>query len=331
MRVLVTGATGFVGCHLIPALLQRGYEVRCLVRSREKAKDLLNKYNVDIVIGDVTEPESLSGISDGIDYVIHLAAMGHVSAVTDESYKQFVRIDEAGTGNLISEFKNSPTLKRFVHFSSTAAMGPVGIPVLNEESIPNPVTPYQKSKRRSEELVLNAVDSSGFPALIVRPCMIYGIGGYGEFYKFCRLMRKGIFPKVGIGKNLTPLVHVSDVVQGAILAMEKGKKGQTYIIASDSSIKMDDLHRLIMKAVGKWAPYIYIPSGLALFGSKVGEYIFTLLGKEPIATYNNIKSTVTDRTFDIKKAKNELGYTVKMPFDKGINETVSWYKTQGKL
>lgn len=331
MKVLVTGATGFVGGHMVPALIEKGYDVECLVRSEDKAKQLKSKFKVETVIGDVTKPETLKGISDGIDYVVHLAAMGHVSAVTEEAFKQFTGINEGGTRNLIDEFRCSKSLKKFVHFSSTAAMGPIGLPILNEESVPNPVTPYQKSKQRSEQIIFDSFHEFGFPGVVVRPCMIYGVGGYGEFYKFCKLMKKGVFPKVGLGKNLTPLVHVDDVVSGAILAMEKGRDGQAYILASDSSIEMDELRRLIMKTIGKWAPYIYVPAPIALCGAKSVEVISTWLGKEPIVTYRNIKSTVVDRTFDITKAKQELGFNPRILFENGISTTIGWFKEQNKL
>ncbi len=330
-NVLVTGATGFVGGHLLPRLLKKGYSLTCLVRSREKAGLLCEEYPVKTIIGDITVPESLKGISKDIDYVVHLAAMGHVSAVTEESYRSFVGINETGTGNLINEFSGSPSLKRFIHFSSTAAMGPIGLPVLCEDSVPNPLTPYQKSKQRSEQIVLDACKGKNFPGLILRPCMIYGPGGYGEFYKFCRLMKKGVFPKVGLGKNLTPLVYVEDVVSAAASALTCGRPGETYIVASETSIPMDELHRLILSGIGTKAPYIYVPGWMALAGAKVIEWTFPLLGKEPVVTYRNIKSTITDRTFDISKAKRELGYIPRCSFADGVRQTIDWYKSQRKI
>lgn len=331
MKVLVTGATGFVGGHLVPALLKQGYHVRCLIRDERKAKKIREQYPVEIVIGDLTKPDTLSGVSEDIDYVIHLAAMGHVSAVTEEAYYTFISINEEGTKNLIHEFEHSRHLKKFIHFSSTAAMGPIGAPFLSEESAPNPVTPYQKSKRRSENIIEDAFKSYGFPGVILRPCMIYGPGGYGEFYKFCKLMKKGIFPKVGFGRNLTPLVYVGDVVSATLLTLERGRLGETYIIASDTSIPMDELHSDIMSNFSQKAPYIFIPTSLALIGAKVVEIGAVLLGKEPIVTYRNMKSTVVDRTFGIDKAKRELGYIPAVSFKEGIKNTIQWYKQQNKI
>ncbi len=331
MRVLVTGATGFVGVHLIRRLIAEGYEVTCLIRDRNKAESVLKQCKVKLIVGDVTKPETLKGIEQGVEIVVHLAAMGHVSAVTKEAYESFVAVNEKGTQNLIEQFKSSSCLKKFIHFSSTAAMGPVGVPIINEKSRPNPITPYQKSKYRSEQISIKAYEDYLFPSIVFRPCMIYGSGGYGEFYKFCKLMKKGIFPKVGRGQNLTPLVHVNDVVTATLLAIQKGNVGEIYIIASEKSLSMDALHTYIMQAMEYKAPYIYVPSYIALLGAVILEKTSVLLKKEPIVSYRNIKSTITDRTFDISKAKNELGYKQQMPFEQGIAETVNWYKMQMKL
>lgn len=329
MKVLVTGATGFVGQTLVPELINRGYSVVCLVRNMDKGKALFGD-TVSLVQGDTTDPLSLKSIPEDINYVIHLAAVGHISAVTDESFALFVGVNETGTQNLINELKTRKELIKFIHFSSTAAMGPIGTPIQNESSIPNPTTPYQKSKNRSEKIVREA-SSNGFPGVILRPCMIYGVGGYGEFYKFCKLMKKGFFPKVGLGKNLTPLVNVKDVVNAAILAMDNGIIGETYIIASADSIPMDELRNLIISNIGKWSPYIFVPSFLALFGAKLIETVSPLFGKEPIVTTTNIRSTILDRTFDISKAESELGYKPRISFKDGIRETVLWYKANGKI
>lgn len=332
MNVFITGGTGFIGGHLIPQLITAGHKITCLVRDKKKGEYLSSQYNVQIVIGDVTDPVSLENINvENIDIVIHMAAMGHVAAATDEAFNKFVAVNEGGTKNIINIFKKSSRLKKFIHISSTAAMGFIGTAVLNEQSLPNPITPYQNSKYRSELIPLSEFERTHFPGIILRPCMVYGPGGYGEFYKFCRLMKKGIFPKVGRGQNLTPLVYVDDVINAIILAIEKGKNGETYIVASDTSIKMDYLRELIMKQIGTSAPYIFVPSSIALLGARVLEKIYGLIGKDPIVSYQNIKSTITDRTFDISKIKNELGYRVNTPFELGIKETICWYKENSKI
>lgn len=331
MKILVTGATGFIGGHLVEKLVSDKHDVTCLVRNESKGRKLEEQYGITYVQGDVTEEESLGCLKDEFEVIFHLAAMGHVSAISDEACQTFININEGGTRNLINHFRGSKILKKFIHFSSTAAMGPIGEPILDEKSVPNPITPYQISKNRSEQLSLKAYEDFGFPTIVIRPCMVYGIGGYGEFYKFCKLMKKGIFPKVGLGANLTPLVNVKDVVQASLNAMYYGKCGEAYIIASEKSIKMDDLHTLIIQNIGRRSPYIYIPTWLALFGAKMLESLCQIIGKEPIVTYRNIKSTITNRTFCIDKAKKDLKYKPIVSFKEGIAETIEWYKKEGKI
>ena len=331
MKVLVTGATGFVGQYLIPKLKERNYDVVCLVRPSSDISEL-KKYNVEFYRGDVTKKDTLSGISKGIDYVIHMAARGVVEATSEEDYLKFLNMNVKGTKNLLEEFMDSSRLKKFIHFSSTAAMGFINKPILNETDDPSPHTPYQKSKRKSELIVLEAFKEKQMPTVILRPCMIYGIGGKkGEYLKFCRLMKKGLFPKVGFGDNMTPMVYVSDVADAAVLALENSIPGEVYIVSGATSVRLDDFHREVMKNIGKGGGYPFVPKSMALFGAKCIEKLCDLFGKTPVVTYRNMKSTVTDRTFDISKAENQLGYHPKVDMITGAKLTIKWYKDEGLL
>ena len=325
--VFMTGATGFIGKYIVDRLLAKGYAIRCLIRESSNIDYLKDKPDIQTVVGDITKPETLKGIGDGVSYVLHLAATGHIAAMSEEAFREFVSINEGGTRNLIEAFKGGG-LKKFISFSSTAAMGPVGTDIQSEKSIPNPKTPYQKSKLRSEQVALDAF-KEGFPSLIVRPCMVYGVGGKGAFYTFYRLMTKGRFPRVGKGESLTPMAYVTDVADGAIAAMERGKPGEVYILAGAQSYGIDDIRNTIVKYAGGNPPYVHLPKGLAFFGVSALEKLYTLLGKEPIATLENVKSSAADRTFDISKARSEIGYDPRVGLDEGIKKTVGWYKEMG--
>lgn len=331
MKILMTGATGFIGNHLLEKLLEENHNVTCLVRNRNKGDLLVEKYKVNYIVGDIVKVETLCRLEKNYEVIYHLAAFGHVSAASDQAYQKFILTNEEGTKNLIEYFKDSKTLKRFIHFSSTAAMGYVKKSFLDEKAPTNPLTPYQISKNRSEILSLKAHEDFQFPSIIIRPCMVYGVGGYGEFYKFCKLMKKGFFPKVGFGKNLTPLVNVNDVVQAAVNALDSGRIGEIYIIASDTSISMDDLHAIVMKNIAEKGKYFFVPKWVALLGAKFLEVMFLIIGKEPIVTYRNMVSTITDRTFIIEKAKKDLNYIPQISFERGIEEVIQWYKKEGKI
>lgn len=326
---LVTGATGFVGSRLVPVLLESGVACRCLVRSEERAAALPAHPLVTHVVGDLTAPDSLEGVADGCDVVYHLAAVGHVSAQSEEAFRRFVAVNVTGTEALIRSAASSGGIERFAHFSSTAAMGLIKKPLVDEEDEPQPATPYQLSKRQGELTALQTGRDTGVPVLVLRPCMVYGKGGTGEFNKMARLMRQGRFPKVGRGRNLTPLVHVDDVVQAAVKAGNHGTAFETYLVASSRSPELAELREWIMEGWGTTAAYPYVPAWVMYSAAWGFELLGKVTGQAPIATRRNIANTVYDREFSIEKARRDLGYEPAVDLRDGCVETVRWYKKQG--
>ena len=314
-----------MGRYLVRELNSCKYACRLLIRPRSDISWLDGLKDIELWEGDLTRSDTLVGIAGDVDYVFHLAAEGHVSAISREAYEKFVRVNVDGTRNLVSEC-GKHTLKKFVHFSSTAAMGLIKKKIVDETDTPRPVTPYQKSKLKSEEVALSIGKNLAVPVVVVRPCMIYGIYGEGEFFKMSALMRKGFFPRIGRGSNLTPLVHVRDVVEGAIQAAEKGTPGESYLLTSENSIELTTLRNLVMEGWRARAPYPYFPVWFVFFVAWFLEIFGKLTGRPPIATRKNIASTVWDREFSIAKAKRELGYSPKVSFREGILETVNWFK-----
>lgn len=325
MKILVTGGTGFVGRSLLKELASHGSSCRILIRPTSDTLTLNGIADIELWKGDLTQPQTLVGIAEGIDYVLHLAAEGHVSAISEDAFSRFKKVNVDGTRNLLVACKGHK-VKKFVHFSSTAAMGLIKKRWVDETDAPRPVTPYQKSKLESEQIAFQLGKDLSIPTVVVRPCMIYGVGGKGEFYKISQLMRKGMFPRVGRGKNLTPLIHVKDVVQGAIKAMKYGNPGEVYLLASDRSIDLNEMRSFIMEAWGTKAIYPYVPVWFMFFIAWYFELIARLSGKAPIATRQNVDSTVWDRQFSIEKARRELGYSQNINFHEGIFETINWYK-----
>jgi len=323
MNILITGGTGFVGGYLVRALGGQGDRCRCLVRPTSDRSKLEGLPGVEFVEGDITRPDTLDGIAEGCQVVYHLSAEGHVSAISEEAFQRFVKVNVDGTRNLLDECAKRG-VERFVHFSSTAAMGLVHEPIVDEACEPQPATPYQKSKVESERAALAYHADGRAPVLVLRPCMIYGVGGYGEFAKWVRLMRKGMFPRVGLGKNLTPLVHVLDVVQAALLAGEKGHPGETYLVTGPRAYPLAELRKHILAACGVRRPYWYVPKWFMYASAWLLERVATVTGKAPVVTTRNIANTVYDRVFSIEKARAQLGYEPNITIENAIPETVKW-------
>ncbi|MBW1682558.1 MAG: NAD-dependent epimerase/dehydratase family protein [Deltaproteobacteria bacterium] len=298
MKYLVTGPTGFMGPYLVRELLSAGHTCRCLVRPTSR-RDMLDGPGVEFVEGDVTRAQTLRGVARGLDGVFHLATLGHMS------------------------------VGRVVHCSSVAAMGICPESPADEETPCRPHHPYGRSKLRAEQEVLRMVSERGLPALIVRFSMVYGPGDPRDLLRLTRLAKKGLFPKVGSRPKLTPLIHVQDAVRGLILAMEKGRPGQVYLLTNERSEPFDEIRKILQGALGVRRPPLYVPERAALWGASFVEWAFGLLGKAPPVTRKNIESTLADRVFSIRKAKRELGFAPRIDVRQGLAETVRWYKEQG--
>ena len=322
---LITGATGFVGPYLTRALLKKGYSCRCLVRDIEKARSLL-RHEVELVKGDITRPETLEDICKGIDRVFHMATLGHLSNFVS-GIETFRSVNTQGTINVM-EAALKAGVDRFLHVSTVAAMGISSDVPATEDTPFNPHTPYGISKMEAEEKVLQYGKEKGLPAVIIRYSMVYGPRDYRDMLKLCKLAKKGLFPKIGSSAKLTPLVHVDDAVEGAILAIEKGKIGEVYLITGDSSVEFDWIRKTILVALGVRRPPLYIPEWPALFAASIIEKLFLFVGRSPFVSRKNIESTLADRVFSIEKAKRDLGYAPRISPDKGIKQTVKWYKEQ---
>jgi len=299
------------------------------VRNIDKANALFKDYkDIEFVIGDITKPDSLKNISDNIHVVYHLASLGHVTATSTKAYKEFREINVRGIENLI---KNciSHKIKKFFHFSSTAAMGLIKGIIVDETITPQPRTPYQKSKLESERIVEKYIEAINFPGVIYRPCMIYGIEGFGEFYKFTKLIKKGLMPKIGFKKKLTPLVHVKDVVQACIKGMANARIKEAYFICDRASYPFDEICRLIAHALSIKRPFIYIPEFLSICGAMILENAAHITKTPPIVTTRNIQSTIADRIFSIDKARKDFDYKPREEPKDRIKETIEWYRNNG--
>lgn len=326
MKYLITGATGFIGPHLIKKLTAEGHFCRCLVRNSSQT-DFLKASGVEVVQGDITRPETLNGIADGMDRVLHMATLGHMSnfSVTES---MFEAINVHGTRNVMAEALRAG-VGRIVHCSTVAAMGICEDVPATEESRCNPHHPYGRSKLQAEQVVLGLVEDQDLPAVIIRFSMVYGPGDPRDILKLTRLARKGLFPKVGRHPKLTPLIHVNDAILGLLLAAEKGVTGEIYLITNQESLPFDDIRKILQNALGVTRLPLYIPEWAALGMAYTAEKIFPVLGKIPPVSRKNIESTLTDRVFSIEKARRELGFKPQVDPTEGLRETVEWYKKKG--
>ena len=326
MKYLITGATGFVGPYLIKKLIDAGHTCRCLVRAGSETKIPQNA-RVEIISGDITKPESLAGIADNVDRLLHLATLGHMSNFT-VTESMFHAINVQGTINIMNEALRAG-VKKIVHCSTVAAMGICDEIPSTEKTPCKPHHPYGRSKLAAENEVKRMVAEKELPASVIRFSMVYGPGDPRDILKLTRMAQKGLFPKVGNRPKLTPLIHVNDAVDGLLLAAEKGVPGEIYLITNKQSEPFDRIREIIQEALGLKRRALYVPEWAALAAAFLIEKTFMLIGKPPSVTRKNIESTLTDRVFSVEKAVRELGFEPKIDPVAGLRDTVLWYKDKG--
>ena len=318
---LVTGASGFVGSHLVDLLLDKGWNVRVLVRKTSSLKWLEGK-NIEIYDCGFFDYEELKKAVSGVDYVFHVA--GVVRAKTP---KQFYRGNVETTKNLINAILEVNTdIKRLLVVSSFAANGPAKDETgAKENDEPHPISQYGKSKLEEEKLVKQYFDK--IPITIVRPPAVYG-ERETDIYIFFKTFKSGLMTMVGFDKKLVSLVHAEDLVNGIFLAATNEKSiGETYYVGSEKFYTWDEIGDATAKAFGKDAFRIRIPHIIVYIIGAIAQF-FSLFSKRP-ATFNFEKAREFVQKYqicDTTKAVKELGYHQNVSLESGIKRTVEWYK-----
>lgn len=321
MRVLLTGATGFVGSHLTEFLLKKGYEVRCLVRTSSNLQ-WISDLDVECHYGSMFNQESLKSALNGVDYVFHAA--GLTKAL--KPY-EFTEVNEIGTKNLVRAVLESKVkLKRFVYISSQAAAGPSpGIEPIDESHTPNPVTAYGRSKLEAEKIV-NSV-SGRVPVTIVRPPAVYGPRDK-DVLEFFKTVKLGVIPKFEGREKYVSMIHVQDLVRGIVLAGTRKKAaGKTYFITSPRPFTWEKIGVTALQYFKKKGIRVNVPAFLINGLSFAADGLSRLTGKVSIIS----RERVVDMKQDFwvcspRRAKEDLRFEAKISLEEGIHETLSWYQ-----
>jgi len=323
LKALVTGGTGFIGSHLTEALIQKGVQVRCLLR---KTSDLkwLKGLPIEFVPGDCNDKTSLEEAVIGVDWVFHLA--GVTKAIKEETYFE---VNSVGTENLILAcLDNNPRLQKFIYISTQAAAGPSRNGCKKKESDPcEPVSFYGRSKRMGEESVL--AHAHELPVLILRPSAVYGPRDKDIFALFKGISRR-IKPCLAGGHQRLSLCYVQDIVQGILLAAEaRTGSGEIFFLSDGNDYRMEEIGDIVARAMGITALRIRVPgqilAGIAFFS----EYLSKLFGRPFLLNRDKAKEMVQKEwVCDITKAKTLLGFEPRVLLPEGAGSTFEWYKKE---
>jgi nucleoside-diphosphate-sugar epimerase len=326
LKVLVTGGTGFIGSHLVESLLQKGIQVRCLLRKESDLK-WLKGLPIEVVHGDCRDKTSLGKAAEAVDQVFHLA--GVTKAIKEETYFE---VNAFGTENLIhSCLENNPHLQKFIYLSSQAASGPSRNGSKKRESDRSaPVSPYGQSKRMGEELAL--AHAHELPLLILRPSAVYGPRDK-DVYAFFKCLSKRIKPCLAGWDQHLSLCYVQDVVQAILLAAEaQTKSGEIFFLSDGHDYRMEEIGDTFAQAMGITAFRIRIPKPMIFGIASFSEYFSKFSKRPPLINKSKVKEMVQkDWVCDITKAKTILGFKPQVRLLEGAKLTFEWYKKENWL
>jgi len=327
-RVLVTGASGFLGSAVARALVARGLRVRALVRPTSP-RDNLEGLGCDVVSGDLTDRASLGAALNGMRHLFHVAADYRFWA-RDPSV--ILRVNVEGTRTLMQEAL-AAGVERIVHTSSVATLKLAGATRPVDETAPlspdEAIGVYKRSKTLAERAVEAMIRDDRLPAVIVNPTTPIGPRDIKPTPTGRILLdaARGRIPAfVDTGLNFA---HVDDIAEGHLLAFERGRIGERYILGGEN-VLLHDLLATIADAAGRRAPRIRLPR-TPLFPLAYGAQAFALLtGREPLMTVDALRMSRYHMFFTCAKAKRELGYSSRA-YQQGVIDALAWFRKAGYL
>ena len=319
---LVTGATGFVGSHLVEVLAQAGVDVRALVR-RTSDTAALQALGIARVVGTLDDARALGEAAAGVDVVYHLAAL--TRARTREEY---FRANAEGASAVAGAAAAAGA--RLVYLSSLAAVGPseAGRPVA-EGDTPRPITDYGRSKLAGEAACISA--SKGGALVILRAPAVYGPRDR-DLYRFFSMAARGFIAMPTGAERRLQMIHVRDLTQALVCAGQACDPGQVYHVAEARVYGWAEVAQLVAEAVGVRVRVVRVPAALVRGAAAASELGARLVGRATIFNRDKARELLASGWLcETAAAERDLGFVARTPLASGLRETAEWYRSRGWL
>jgi nucleoside-diphosphate-sugar epimerase len=337
MKAVITGGTGFIGSRLVESLVEKGYEVRCLVRKSSQVEPL-KKLGVELCYGDLLDHDSLRSLTKGGDLVYHLAAM-----VTDwGSKRDFYSMNVDATRVLLEASRDSG-VKRFIYMSSSTVVWKSDFWEVHDiddidESYPYPENYndyYNETKAEAERVVISLHEGTGLETVVLRPSNVWGAGDRVILPRIALAAKKGILFPMGSGHRWVSPCHVDNLAHALVLSAESGDRGGNIYFINDA-VKIEHIEFLtkILSAVGiEWAPKFTIPYSIAYGVAYAMETLFKMLNSKdpPVLTRFAVAALAGSRSYSIEKARKEIGYKPIVNMDQGLRQLAEWIEAIGGI
>lgn len=326
MKTLVTGATGFLGSHLVERLKRDSEDVVCI------AKDLLNKaeleaMGVNVVVGDVGKELQWDSVLDGTKVIYHLAG-----STRARSRKEYFDNNHLATKNFVEVCRRKcKNLQRFVYFSSLAVVGPsLGGTPLDESAPYQPVSDYGRSKMHGELEVLKA--KSDLPITVIRPASVYG-PRERDLYELIKLVKRGLFPVIGFKDKFISILHAKDLIDAAVTAAKTPcAEGEIYHLGSEKVYRTQEIGEAIAQIVDKNPINLRIPHVLIYGAAGIVQLLGKISGKPVFFNVQKANEVVQPAwTCSTQKAQQHFHFKQNISLTDGLKNTHDWYRENGWL
>jgi len=317
MRVLITGAGGFIGSHLVNDQLNRGRLVTAVDLNVNRLQPISLHPRLRLLQGDFTDRSFLDPHLNGHGVCFHLAS-AHLETGVDENH--FWKINVEGAREFVERACRSGIM-RFVHCSSVGVYGDIKQPPATEEDECHPDIAYETSKLAGEQAVRDFARHHRYPVVVVRPAWVYG-SGCPRTLKLFRTIRKGRFFFVGSGETLRHPIHIDDMVEGfEIAATHARAPGQVFIMAGPRAVTLVELANEVAACLRVAPPRVKLPQAPVWYGCYLLELAYHALGKEAPFSRRSLKFFTGNTAFSTEKAANLLNFRATVDLREGLERT----------
>lgn len=325
-KIVLTGANGFLGSHLVDRLLKENVEIHCIVRKTSNLKWLKGK-NIQIHTCGLADIEALKNVFQNVDYIFHLA--GTVAAL---KYEDYLYGNVEITKNILeAALFHQNSIKKIVVTSSLAVGGPsTKNNPIDESTGFNAVALYGKAKVEQELMCQKYMDS--LPITIARPSVISGSREV-ELFEYIKAVNGGIVPLVGFQEKYVGIVNVKDLVEGFYqMAISDKTSGEAYYLSSEEIISWKALAEVIANKLGKKPLFLKLPHFAIKMAGSISGFVGKLKGKAPTFDAEKAKEGVEEAWIcNVEKAKRDFGFKQTVSIKEGIEDAIDWYKENNWL